>query len=76
MYDFTERVHTWPWGTSSFLSLSIIGIGWIPVFFISSPWRKTKREIRIIPFSTACGSKTPELKVTQHTSLRQSQKTA
>lgn len=28
---------TWPWGTSSFLSLSIIGIGCSPIFFISSP---------------------------------------
>lgn len=45
-YHFTERVHTWPWGTSSFLSLSIIGIGWIPVFFISSPWRKAERKIK------------------------------
>lgn len=43
---FIESDHTWPWGTSSFLSLSIIGIGWIPVFFISSPWRKPEREVR------------------------------
>lgn len=53
-WPLDHTAHTWPCGTSSFLSLSIMGMGCIPSFFISSPWGGTGRKPGSLSFRHCC----------------------